>query len=74
MSNVDARAAFVRILLEKIREDKYPSSTHMAIVEQTLPAEWVPDYLEVLLEKVAEDRNPSIPMLQRIQRVLDAVP
>ena len=74
MSTIDARAAFARILMEKIREDKYPSSTHMAILEETLPAQWVPDYLEVLLEKVAEDRNPSIPMLQRIQRVLNAVP
>ena len=74
MSNIDARAAFVRILLEKIREDKYPSSTHMAMLEESLPAQWVPDYLEVLLEKVAEDSNPSIPMLQRIQRVLNSVP
>ena len=70
----EARAAFVGILLERVRRERHPSATHMAILEGTLPPELVPDYVEVLLEKVAQDRHPSIPMLHRIRRVLDAAP
>jgi hypothetical protein len=72
MSNVESRARYVQILMEKVREDRYPSATHMALIEQALPAQWIPAYLEILFEKVAEDANPSIPMLMRIGRLLDA--
>jgi hypothetical protein len=74
MSNVEARARFVQILMEKVRQDRYPSGTHMAIIEQALPAQWIPAYLEILFEKVEDDPHPSIPMLQRIGRLVDAVP
>ena len=74
MNSIEARAVFVRMLMERVREDRHPSATHMAIIEQALPPEWIPDYLEILFEKVAEDKHPSIPMLTRIGRLLDAAP
>ena len=43
-------------------------------IEETLPPEWLPVYLEVLLAKIADDRNPSIPMLKRIAAVVERVP
>lgn len=70
----DARRLAVEMLLDKIRDDKYPSATHMSIVEEMLPREMVPEYLEILVGKVAADRVPSVPMLKRIQRVADSLP
>jgi hypothetical protein len=64
-----AQTALARALLEHIRRDNYPSTTHMAILEQTIPPALLGEYLTVLLAKVADDRWPSIPMLRRIARI-----
>ena len=71
MTADEARASFLQILIERVRQDHYPSATHMALIEQTLPAQLIPDYVEILLEKVAQDRNPSISMLRRIKQLVD---
>jgi hypothetical protein len=73
MDALETRAYFVRMLLEKVRDDPYPSTTQMDIIEQALLPEWIPEYLNVLLEKVSEDRYPSIPMLNRIGRLVEEV-
>jgi len=65
---------FLRLMLDKVRQDRYPSSTQMDIIEQIIPAQWLPEYLEVLWEKVQDDQFPSIPMLNRIARLVEAVP
>jgi hypothetical protein len=74
MKGIEGRAAFASLLMDKLREDRYPSTSQMAIIEQVLPPQLLPDYLEILLEKVASDRWPSIPMLRRIQRVVSSIP
>ena len=71
MTRDEARAEIVETLLEKIREDRFPSATQMAILEEVMPREMIPEYLDVLLDKIAEHTVPSIPMLRRIQRVAD---
>jgi len=68
----EARASFLRILLERVRQDRHPSATHMAMIEQGLPAQLIPAYVEILLEKVAQDQNPSVSMLRRISQLVDA--
>jgi hypothetical protein len=60
---------FARILLARVRQDRYPSATHMAILEQSLPPDMLDDYINVLFEKVLTDPVPSITMLRRIQRL-----
>jgi hypothetical protein len=70
----EARGWYVQILLEKVRNDAFPSATHMALIEDSIPREMVPDYLEVLMDKVTQDTVPSIPMLHRIQRVAESLP
>jgi hypothetical protein len=72
MNRDEARVMFWQTLMNRVREDPYPSATHMSILEEALPAELLPDYIGVLLEKVAEDQHPSIPMLRRIARLADA--
>jgi hypothetical protein len=74
MTRDEANAQIADMLMEKVRGDRYPSATQMAMLEEILPRDMVPDYLDVLLEKVAEDTVPSIPMLRRIQRVAAQLP
>jgi hypothetical protein len=65
----EARTAIARLLMEKVRRDRYPSTTQMSIIEETIPPALVRDYLNILLEKVLKDQQPSIPMMRRIQRI-----
>jgi hypothetical protein len=65
----EAQGWMVEMLMEKIRNDRYPSATQMAIIEESLPRELIPEYLEVLIDKAAQDHVPSIPLLQRISRI-----
>jgi len=74
MTREEANGWLASMLMEKVRDDRYPSATQMAIIEEILPREMVSDYLEILIEKAAEDKVPSIPMLQRIQRVAQSLP
>jgi hypothetical protein len=74
MDQLEARAQFLMVLLDKVREDKYPSTTHMDIIEQSIPPNWIGEYLQILLAKIAEDTYPSIPMLNRIANLLDQMP
>ena len=72
MNSVEARAAYLRLLMDRVRQDRYPSATHMTMIEQALPPQLLPVYIEVLLDKVAQDSNPSISMLRRIAGLVEA--
>jgi hypothetical protein len=74
MNGIEDRAAFARILMDRVRDERYPSNNMMDIIESVVPPQLVPDYLDILIEKVASDRYPSIPMLRRIQRVVSFMP
>ena len=74
MTRDEAQGWLVSMLIEKVREDRYPSATQMSIIEENLTPEMVGEYLEVLMDKAAEDNVPSIPMLKRIQRVAQSLP
>jgi hypothetical protein len=68
VSREQAQTALSRILLERIRQDRYPSHTQMTMLEQTMPPSLYREYLNVLLEKVISENRPSITMLRRTQR------
>ena len=74
MTRDEAKGWLVQTLLDKVREDRFPSPTQLEMIELVIPREMVPDYLEVLIDKVADDNMPSIPMLRRIARVSDSLP
>jgi hypothetical protein len=73
MNGNENRAAFARILMAMIERDRHPSPAQMEILENVIPAELVPDYLDILLEKVIDDRFPSVSMLRRIMRVANSI-
>jgi hypothetical protein len=60
------RAEVLRMLVTKIAEDEYPSTTMMDLAERLLEPNEVASYAEVLMEKVASDTYPSIPMIVRL--------
>ena len=64
-----AQTVLARVLLDRIRHDTHPSTTHMSMLEQVIPPALLGEYLTILLAKVSGDRWPSIPMLRRIQRI-----
>ncbi len=67
----DAQSAFARILMNRIRNDRYPSWTEIRILEASLPRELRDEYLGILLEKLGDGR-PSITMLRHIQQLTAA--
>jgi hypothetical protein len=74
MNRKESRAVLAGVLLKRVREDRYPSSTDMDLIEQILPPELLPRYVEVLLDKVAQDYRPSISMIHRLNRVTNTLP
>ena len=69
LSREDVQTALAQVILARVREDNYPSTTQMDLLEQIIPPDLVRDYVNVLLEKVLVTRWPSISMLRRLQRV-----
>lgn len=74
MTRDEAQAWFVQLLMDKVRQDRFPSVTHLNMIEESIPPAQVEEYLEILMEKVEQDNVPSVPMLQRIQRVAEGLP
>ena len=70
----EAQAWFTRFLLRRIRREDYPSTTQLDLIEKSIPREMLPQYLRVLVDKVAHDMFPSIPLLRRIQHLIEHLP
>ena len=61
---------YLEILMEKVREDRYPSGDLMDRVEAVITSrEQAVEYLDVLYEKISDDKYPSKQMLDRIHAV-----
>jgi hypothetical protein len=74
MNRMESRAVLAGVLLKRVREDRYPSATDMDLIEQIIPPQLLPRYVELLLDKVAQDHRPSISMIHRLNRVTNALP
>jgi hypothetical protein len=66
-----AQERYQEVLMERVREDRYPSHQLLDRIEATF---WTPEqmiaYVEMLLEKVDQSWYPSHQLLDRIQRML----
>jgi hypothetical protein len=70
MDIASAHAAYMELLMDKVREDRYPSGELMDRIEAGMASrEQAEEYLEVLMEKAGESRYPSKQMLDRIERL-----
>ena len=63
----DLHAQVLEVLLEKVRQDPYPSTTHLDMVEEMLRGDEVEQYADALLDKVRSDAFPSIDHLRRLR-------
>ena len=61
---------YAEVLLDRIRSDKHPSTTHMNILESFAPARQRVEYALLLMEKIENDPNPSIPLMRRVQALI----
>jgi hypothetical protein len=69
------RERFVQILLDRIRDEPYPSFTQMDLLEATVTSpDQLVEYIEALMEKVESTRFPSLTMMRRIQRIASQLP
>jgi hypothetical protein len=74
MTRDEAKSWLVQLLLDKVREDQYPSSTQLNLIEESILPAMIPDYMEVLMDKVAQDTYPSLSLLGRLQRAAETLP
>ena len=74
MNRIESQAVLAGILLKRVRDDRYPSATEMDLIEQVIPPQLLPRYVEILLDKIAQENHPSIPMLHRLRRVINSIP
>ena len=63
----DARPQLVQLLLGKVSEDTYPSTTMLDLIEEIVTQDDRPDYVEVLWEKVRDDNYPSLALMTRLR-------
>ena len=68
MPITNAHDRYMKVLLERIAADDYPSSELMDRVEILLDDEHVDAYMEILFEKVDHCHYPSKQLLDRIAR------
>jgi hypothetical protein len=74
MADSQLRDRYLIALMERVREDKYPSHNQMNLVESLLPVQEMDTYLEILLEKIEADQYPSVEMLARVQKLVAQLP
>jgi hypothetical protein len=60
---------YAEMLLDKIRSDTHPSTTHMSMLEQVASDRVLVEYVLHLVDRIEADPHPSIPMMQRVQRL-----
>jgi hypothetical protein len=65
----DPRAQLLDLLLEKVEDDAYPSSTMLDFIEQLLQPDDVPAYAAVLMRKVGSEVYPSVSIMRRLVEV-----
>jgi hypothetical protein len=60
---------FAEVLLDRIRRDMYPSTTHMDMFEAIAPPRQLGAYVAHLMERIEAEQHPSISMMQRVQAI-----
>jgi hypothetical protein len=74
MKRDEAQGWLADVLMDKVRGDRFPSPVQLEMIEEVIPREKLPEYIELLIEKAEQDNYPSLPMLRRIHRVAAALP
>ena len=62
-----ARVQLLRVLLDKVAEENYPSATMMDTIEELMIPQELPVYAQLLVDHIESSRFPSIDMIQRLR-------
>jgi hypothetical protein len=66
--NDDLHTRIFDVLLEKVRSDPFPSSTHLDMLEAMVRDEdEAEQYTSALIDKVGQETYPSLDHLRRLQ-------
>lgn len=60
------RAQLLELLLDKVEQDDYPSSTMLDLIERLATPEDLPEYAEVLMAKIEGETYPSNSVIRRL--------
>lgn len=63
----DIRHELVQVLLDKVYEDPYPSTTMLDLLEEIIGPDERADYAAVLMDKIHGDTFPSLDMMSRVR-------
>jgi hypothetical protein len=61
------RRQLLEVLMTKVQQDTYPSSTMLDLIEELVGPDEVADYAEVLMAKVRGDQFPSLDLMNRVR-------
>lgn len=67
---LDLHDEFYALLLDTVRDDRYPSTQMLDMLEQTMLGHERIELAHILMDKVRGDRYPSIMMLHRLARIV----
>jgi hypothetical protein len=73
LSPEEIEMALAQVLLARVRQDNYPSTTDMDLLEEIIPPDLMRDYVNVLLEKALSSRWPNVSILRRLRRMMTRV-
>jgi len=62
-----ARVQLLRVLMDKVAEETYPSATMMDTIEELMIPQELPVYAQLLVDHIESSRFPSIDMIQRLR-------
>lgn len=62
-----ARVQLLRVLLDKVAEENYPSATMLDTIEELMIPQELPVYAQLLVDHIESSRFPSIDMIQRVR-------
>jgi hypothetical protein len=63
----DPQSRLLDLLLDKVRQESFPSPTMLDVIEGILDEDHAEQYASTLLEKIEADPYPSLDHIQRIQ-------
>ena len=66
----EIRSAFVGHLIDRISRDRYPSTTMLDLIEESMGPEELEPYAEALINKIEQDEYPSFALMDRVRALL----
>lgn len=62
----DVRRQLIQLLMEKVEQDPYPSTTVLDLIEELLTDDEVQAYAAILMDRVRDEEFPSLDMIKRL--------